>query len=55
MHDIKEGIEAEPADWVGVTPGGEVITTGPNGKPVNDGHVDDYTNRPLRQFPRPGG
>jgi RHS repeat-associated protein len=52
IHDIKDGIGAGPKDWVGVTPGGDVITTGPNGEPVSNGHVDDYTKRPLRQFPR---
>jgi RHS repeat-associated protein len=52
IHDIKDGLGAGPEDWVGVTPGGQVITTGPNGESVNNGHVDDYTNRPLKQFPR---
>ncbi|MGH6777758.1 MAG: RHS repeat-associated core domain-containing protein [Bradyrhizobium sp.] len=55
IHDIKgpKGLQAGPTDWVGVTPEGNVITTGPNGEAVNNGHVDDYTNRPLKQFPRP--
>jgi RHS repeat-associated protein len=53
IHDIKAGIEAGAKDWVGITPGGEVITTGQDGRAVNNGHVDDYTSRPLRQFPRP--
>lgn len=53
IHDIKDGLGAGPSDWVGVAPDGEVITSGPNGEAVSGGHVDDYTNRPLRKFPRP--
>jgi hypothetical protein len=40
-------------DWVGVSPGGDVYVKGPNGKTVYAGHVDNYTNRFLEQFPRP--
>ncbi|MBU6462902.1 MAG: RHS repeat protein [Bradyrhizobium sp.] len=52
IHDIKEGIQAGATDWVGITPGGNVITTGENGEAIDNGHVDDYTRRPLKQFPR---
>jgi hypothetical protein len=54
IHDIKEGIGGlRGDDWVGVAPDGTVIVTGPGGRAVDVGHVDDYTKRPLRQFPRP--
>jgi hypothetical protein len=55
IHEIKnpsQGIGAGPKDWVGITPDGYVITTGQDGRAVNNGHVDDFTRRPLKQFPR---
>ena len=55
IHDIKgpKGLQAGPTDWVGITPGGYIVTVGPKGEAVINGHVDDYTNRPLKNFPRP--
>ena len=53
IQDIKGGIGAGPRDWVGVSPEGDVYLKGPNGKTVYAGHVDNFTNRFLEQFPRP--
>jgi hypothetical protein len=45
IHDVKDGIGAAPDDWVGVTPGGDVITTDPEtGAAENHGPIRDYTN-----------
>jgi len=54
IHEIKgpRGLGAGANDWVGITPEGDVITTGQDGRAVNNGHVDTFTRRPLRQFPR---
>lgn len=51
IHTIKQGIGAAATDWVGVTPGGEIIITGPDGEAVNVGHVNDHTPRPIKKFP----
>ncbi len=53
VHDIKEGIDAGPTSWVGIKPDGTVGTTGQDGKWQERGHVDDFTNKPLKKFPRP--
>ncbi len=55
IHDIKEGVfgDSNPTGYVGIMPQGQVIIAGPWGKAEDAGHVDQYTNRPLRQFPRP--
>ena len=47
LHEVKEGIGAGNEDYVGVTPSGDVITTGPDGEPENHGPIDDYTHRPT--------
>jgi hypothetical protein len=53
IQDIKDGVGAGPRDWVGVSPEGDVYLKDPNGKSVYAGHVDNFTNRFLEQFPRP--
>jgi RHS repeat-associated protein len=42
IHKIKEGINAGPEDYVGVTPNGEVITTNPDGKSENHGDKGSF-------------
>lgn len=51
IHDTKTGIGAGPADWVGIAPNGDVITSDPSGKARNHGPVDDYTRRPTGKCP----
>ena len=51
IHTIKSGIGASATDWVGITPGGEIITTGPDGTAVNNGHVNDHTSKAIKKFP----
>jgi len=46
-HEIKKGIEAGPKDWTGITPKGDVITGTPNGKTINHGPADTYTQKPT--------
>ena len=52
IHKIKDGIGAGPKDWVGVTPEGNVITTGPGGSAVDNGHVTDYARSGSETIPR---
>jgi len=47
VHDIKDGVGAGARDWTGVAPNGDVITSGPDGRSVNHGPADQYTNRPT--------
>jgi RHS repeat-associated protein len=47
LHEVKEGLRAGPQDYVGVTPNGDVITTGPGGEAENNGPIDNYTHRPT--------
>jgi hypothetical protein len=45
IHKIKDpntGIGARPNDWVGVTPDGDVVTAGPDGKTINHGPADAW-------------
>jgi RHS repeat-associated protein len=42
IHEIKGDIGARPNDWTGVTPDGDVITAGPDGKTVNHGPVEAW-------------
>jgi hypothetical protein len=42
IHEIKNDIGARPNDWTGVTPEGEVVTAGPDGKTINHGPVDSW-------------
>lgn len=42
-EDIKQGVGNGPADWTGITPDGDVITAGPDGKAVNHGPAQDFT------------
>jgi RHS repeat-associated protein len=45
IHGIKDGIVAGPKDWVGITPGGDVITTNPlDGTFENHGPASNYTH-----------
>ena len=50
IHDIKDGVGAGPKDWVGITPDGDVITTGDDGKAVDHGNVNVYLNKPIHKF-----
>ncbi|MBX3476299.1 MAG: RHS repeat-associated core domain-containing protein [Brevundimonas sp.] len=43
IHDIKDGIGAQPDDWVGVTPDGGIVTTDPKtGLSVDQGNISDH-------------
>ena len=55
VHVIKDGAygRPNPTGWAGVTPDGHVIITGEDGEAEDVGHVDQFSNRPLNQFPRP--
>jgi hypothetical protein len=52
IHGIKDAIGAGPKDWVGVTPEGEVITTGADGDAENHGPVTDYARRGSENIPK---
>jgi len=41
VHKIKKGINARPADWVGVSPDGK-IWVNEGGEAADQGHVEDY-------------
>lgn len=47
IHKIKDAIGAGPKDWVGVTPDGEIITTGEGGNAQPEGHVTDFSRKQL--------
>jgi len=42
VHGIKEGVQAKPEDWTGITPDGDVITTNPDGSAENHGPYKNY-------------
>jgi hypothetical protein len=42
IHEIKNDIGARPNDWTGVTPNGDVVTAGPDGKTINHGPVESW-------------
>jgi RHS repeat-associated protein len=42
IHKIKNDIGAKPNDWTGITPDGDVVTAGPDGKTINHGPVDSW-------------
>jgi hypothetical protein len=47
VHGIKDGVSAGPRDWTGIAPNGDVITSDPRGRSINNGPADAYTNRPT--------
>jgi len=47
VHDIKRGVENGGRDWTGIAPNGDVITSGPDGRAVNNGPADTFTRRPT--------
>lgn len=47
IHEIKEGIGAGAADWTGIAPVCEVITSDDVGLAVFHGPADDYTTAPT--------
>ena len=47
IEEIKEGAGARLNDWTGIAPKGDVITGTPNGKAINHGPADRFTNRPT--------
>ena len=47
VHDIKRGVGNGPKDWTGIAPNGDVITSGPDGRALNNGPADSYTRRPT--------
>ncbi len=44
VEDVKAGVGNGPADWTGIDPQGDVITSDVNGNAVNHGPWRDYTN-----------
>lgn len=52
VHKIKDGIGAGPRDWVGIAPGGRIVTTGPDGNAQDEGHVSDYARSGSEKLPR---
>jgi RHS repeat-associated protein len=47
-HGVKDQLGAQPTDWTGVAPNGDVITTDPRtGKAINHGPIDSYTQKPT--------
>ena len=52
IHKIKDGVGAGPKDWVGVTPEGNIITTGPGGNAVDNGHTTDYARNGSENIPK---
>ncbi len=42
VHGIKGGVGAGPRDWVGISPGGRVITGDHKGDAVDNGPADEY-------------
>ncbi|MGA3099796.1 MAG: hypothetical protein ABSF25_25360 [Bryobacteraceae bacterium] len=44
VHDIKQGVGAGNADWVGIAPNDDVITGSVTGDAVNNGPWGQYTN-----------
>ena len=42
IEKVKDGVGAGAADWTGIAPNGDVITSDSNGNAVNNGHYGDY-------------
>jgi RHS repeat-associated protein len=42
IHGIKDGVDAGPRDWTGITPDGDVITGNHQGNPINHGPKEIY-------------
>ena len=47
VHDIKDGVGAGAPDWTGIAPNGDVITSNPRGRSINNGPADQFTSRPT--------
>ena len=47
VHDIKDGVQNGARDWTGIAPNGDVITSDPRGRAVNNGPADSFTRRPT--------
>ncbi|BBB62723.1 hypothetical protein UNDKW_4450 [Undibacterium sp. KW1] len=49
VHEIKDGVNAGPKDWTGISPAGDVWTSDVDGKGINHGPPDTKSNK------KPGG
>jgi hypothetical protein len=52
IHGIKDAIGAGPRDWVGITPGGNVVTGDGDGNAQDHGHVSDFCHNGAESVPK---